>query len=203
MDENYTQNNQYTQYGQTGQNNQYTQYGQAGQNSQYTEYGQTNQNSQYTQYGQAGQNSQYTEYGQTNQNSQYTEYGQAGQTDQYTQYGQPGRDLQNYQSMGNVPPAEKKEESDPKNDWKMAIGLGVVNVVLAILCGSFRVRVMSVGLVIFLLAGIYGSFTAIKGGIKSKYTISVILGVVAMVINVAATAYYIWSIIYTIGSKFS
>ena len=62
---------------------------------------------------------------------------------------------------------------------------------------------MSAGLIVLLLAGVYGSYMSIKGGLKERKSIAVIMGIVAMIINVAATGYYIWSIIYTIGSKFS
>ena len=99
---------------------------------------------------------------------------------------------------------EKQNNSsgdDASASWKAAIGLGLVNIVLSIICGSFRIRILSTGLVIFLLLGIYGSFSSIKAGFKEKDFVAIILGIIAMVMNVAATGYYIWSIIYTIGSK--
>ena len=103
-------------------------------------------------------------------------------------------------------PSAKNEDDDPFKDaetsWKAAIGLGIVNVVLAILCGSFRIRFISVWLIVMLLGGVYGSYKAIKGGLKTGKPFIMLMGIIAMVINLAATGYYIWSIIYTIGSKF-
>ncbi len=105
----------------------------------------------------------------------------------------------NVQSNANV----QDDLDKPENEWKFAIGIGIVGVILSILCGSFRIRVISAWLIILLLAGVYCSFKAIQGGIKTRKAISLLMGIIAMVINLAATLYYGWSMIYTIISKFN
>ena len=188
MDENYTQNNQYDPNVQYNVNPQYGQQPaqQYGQNPQYA------QNQQYGQQPaqQYGQNPQYA------QNQQYMQNQQNIQNLQTQQSNQIGM---------QTPKAEGDKDflENPEQAWKAAIGIGILNVVLSILCGSFRIRIMSAGLIILLLAGVYGSYMSIKGGLAKRKSIAVLMGIIAMVINVAATGYYIWSIIYTIGSKFS
>ena len=166
------------------------------------------QNQQYIQNPQYTQNTQYTQNPQYTQNTQYTQNSQYMQNQQYTQNAQNIQNLQRQQSsqFGANPQANKDGNNvmdDPEQAWKAAIAIGIINVVLAIACGSFRIRIMSAGLIVLLLAGVYGSFSSIKGGLKERKSTAVIMGIIAMIINVAATGYYIWSIIYTIGSKFS
>ena len=137
-------------------------------------------------------NAQYNPNVQYNQNAQYNQNIQNLQNQQASQFG----------ANTSANSGEKKEE-DPAKAWQAAVGIGVVNVILAIVCGSFRIRILSVGFVIFLLGGIYCSFDAIKGGFKVKKPVSILLGIIGMVLNLAAAGYYLWSIIYTIGSKFN
>ncbi len=152
---------------------------------------QNNTNNSYSPDSQYNPNVQYDQYAQNNPNVQ------VNPNMQYTQ--------NNTTAVNGIPVqgAEPEKKDDPAQDWKAAVGIGVVNIILAIVCGSFRIRILSVGFVAFLLGGLYCSFDAIKGGLKVKKPMSVLLGIVGMVMNVAAAVYYLWSIIYTIGSKFN
>ena len=105
----------------------------------------------------------------------------------------------NVQNNANV----QDDLDKPENEWKFAIGIGIVGVILSILCGSFRIRVISAWLILLLLAGVYCSIKAIQGGIKTRKPISLLMGIIALVINLGATLYYGWSMIYTIMSKFN
>ncbi len=111
----------------------------------------------------------------------------------------------NVQSNSNVQNnANVQDDLDkPENEWKYAIGIGIVGVILSILFGSFRIRVISAWLILLLLAGVYCSIKAIQGGIKTRKPISLLMGIIALVINLGATLYYGWSMIYTIMSKFN
>ena len=123
-------------------------------------------------------------------NQQYMNQQDMNQQDMNQQYMQNGANVQD-------------DLDKPENEWKFAIGIGIVGVILSILCGSFRIRVISTWLIILLLAGVYCSFKAIQGGIKTRKAISLLMGIIALVINLGATLYYGWSMIYTIISKFN
>jgi hypothetical protein len=123
------------------------------------------------------------------------------QNPQYAANPQYNVNMQNAQYSVNGAPADDKKDDDPMTSGKAGIGVGIVCVVIVILCGSFRIRILSWGLVLFLLGGLALSGSAIKGGVKEKKGLAVVLGIIGMIINVAASGYYIWSIIYTIGSK--
>ena len=135
-------------------------------------------------------------------NQQYMNQQDMIQQDMNQQYMQNDANVQSNSNVQNN--ANVQDDLDkPENEWKFAIGIGIVGVILSILCGSFRIRVISAWLIILLLAGVYCSFTAIQGGIKTRKAISLLMGIIAMVINLAATLYYGWSMIYTIISKFN
>jgi hypothetical protein len=154
-----------------------------------------------------GQNTSYNMNGQYNpnvQNSQYMPNVGNGQYNSNVQNADYNPYMQNVQNVNVGSDGDNKEkEDDPATNWKIGIGVGIINIILVILCGSFSIRIISTALIFFLLIGLYGSVTSIKAGFKQNKPQAIILGIVALVLNLAATAYYLWSIIYTIGSKFN
>ncbi len=158
----------------------------------------------FSQNPQYNANPQYNVNPQNTVNPQYAANSQNTVNPQYAanpQYQQSAVNMQNPQYSVNGAPADDKKDDDPMTSGKAGIGVGAICVVLVILCGSFRIRILSWGLVLFLLGGLALSGSAIKGGVKEKKGLAVVLGIIGMIINVAAAGYYIWSIIYTIGSK--
>lgn len=83
----------------------------------------------------------------------------------------------------------KKEED--KSVYGVAFLFGGINLALVILCYFVRLAAISTGLIFFLLLGIYASYISIRRGIDEKEKKDLILGILALLLNIGAGILYL------------
>ena len=83
----------------------------------------------------------------------------------------------------------KKDED--KSVYSVAFLFGGINIALVILCYFVRLAAISTGLIFFLLLGIYASYISIRRGIDEKEKKDLILGILALLLNIGAGILYL------------
>lgn len=95
--------------------------------------------------------------------------------------------------------SDDQENIDHQDDGGVSAGaalvLGVINIVLVIICTNFRVKILSTGLLVFLMLGFYGGYCTIKEGFDQKRIKGMIAGVLGLLLNAAAAILYAVNII--------
>ncbi len=89
-------------------------------------------------------------------------------------------------------------EEDLKAGWQVALVLGVVNVGLVFLATHFRYRLLSSAIILFLLIGLYGGYSALKDGIENKSTLSILCGIAGIVMSAFAAVIYVIKIAWAV-----
>lgn len=75
--------------------------------------------------------------------------------------------------------------------YSIALLFGGINIAVVVLCYFVRLAAITTGLIFFLILGIYASYLSISRGIEKKEKKDLLLGILAMLINIGAGIAYL------------
>ena len=80
---------------------------------------------------------------------------------------------------------------DSSMSWSASIVFAVINLILIIICNLFKKMVLSTGVILLFLLGIYAGYSAIKCGKNEGKISSIFLGIIGIIVNVMIIVLYV------------